>query len=123
MPRSTAQPTRLLSRQTRVIHASEGWRLQAVSGRLWITQPNAVQDLFLTAGGSVELRQDGVVVEADVEPGGSAAGCSYVLLPLVAGGSSHAAVPKGLRVSRWMRRIVSGFKRFGLFVSPTRISP
>ena len=47
---TTAQPTRLLPRQTRLIHASSGVRLRVVSGRLWLTQPNVAQDLFLGPG-------------------------------------------------------------------------
>ena len=35
---TTAQPTRLLPRQTRLIHANTGVRLRVVSGRLWLTQ-------------------------------------------------------------------------------------
>jgi hypothetical protein len=65
---TTAQPTRLLPRQTRVIHASQGLRLRVVSGRLWLTQPNAAQDLFLGPGAVVDLLQDWVVIGADAEP-------------------------------------------------------
>ena len=65
---TTAQTTRLLPRQTRLIHASHGMRLRVVSGRLWLTQPGASQDVFLTAGDALELTQDWVVIEADAMP-------------------------------------------------------
>lgn len=65
---TTAQPTRLLPRQTRMIHASAGARLHVVSGRFWLTQPNAAQDLFLGPGAVVDLAQDWVVIGADAGP-------------------------------------------------------
>ena len=82
---TTAQPTRLLPRQTRLIHASHGMRLRVVSGRLWLTQPNVAQDLFLGPGATIDLLQDWVVIGADAEPSGCTACYSeYQLLPLVA---------------------------------------
>lgn len=60
--------TRLLPRQIRLIHAKEGLRLRVVSGRLWLTQPHAAQDLFLRPGDCIDLRQDWVVIGADAEP-------------------------------------------------------
>lgn len=116
MIRSTAQPVCLLFRQIRVLNASKGLRIQAVSGRLWITQPNATQDLFLLAGDSVMLRQDRVVVEADVGP---ASGCSYVLSPLV-DEELCCAKPLSLSVG-WrglVQRITGLFNRMGANASP-----
>ncbi|AOW13016.1 hypothetical protein LPB72_18815 [Hydrogenophaga crassostreae] len=63
-----APTTRLLPRQTRLIHASEGLRIRVVTGRLWLTQPGAAQDLFLGPGEAVDLLQDWVLVEADASP-------------------------------------------------------
>jgi Protein of unknown function (DUF2917) len=57
--------TRLPLGQTRVVHASAGFQLQVVHGRLWVTQPNCAQDIFLSAGQSLALQQDWVVVQAD----------------------------------------------------------
>ena len=84
---TTAQPTRLLPRQTRLIHASSGVRLRVVSGRLWLTQPNVAQDLFLGPGATIDLLQDWVVIGADAEPRPpeDAPSCysEYLLTPLV----------------------------------------
>ena len=81
-------PTRLLPRQTRLIHAKEGLRFRVVAGHLWLTQPNVAQDLFLGPGDCVDLKQDWVVVGADgpVQGRGLAEGgySAYELQPLVA---------------------------------------
>lgn len=68
MPRSEIAPTRLLPGQARTLHAAQGMRLQVLGGRLWLTQPGASQDVFLTAGDTLELSQDWVVIEADAMP-------------------------------------------------------
>ena len=103
---TTAQPTRLLPRQTRLIHASTGVRLRVVSGRLWLTQPNVAQDLFLGPGATIDLLQDWVVIGADAEPRRpeDAPSCysEYLLTPLV------APVPRrdwGAAVWRALRRL------------------
>lgn len=85
---SAVPSTRLLPRQTRVIHAQGGVRLRVVSGRLWLTQPNAAQDLFLGPGDVIDLLQDWVVIGADVQPdcrsaGGSEAYSEFQVQPLV----------------------------------------
>lgn len=67
-PRSDIAPTRLLPGQARTVHAGQGMRLQVLAGRLWLTQPGASQDVFLTAGDALELTQDWVVIEADAMP-------------------------------------------------------
>jgi len=102
----TSPPTtRLLPLQTRVIHASAGWRLQVISGRLWLTQPNVAQDLFLGPGTELELRQDWVVVGADAQPRPSAGSpqlvSEYRLLPLL----------KPATRSRWLAGIGSALGR------------
>jgi len=63
--------TRLLPRQTRVIHASEGLTIQVLQGRLWLTRPGDQTDRFLREGESLELTQDWVVVQADAAPNAS----------------------------------------------------
>jgi hypothetical protein len=88
MPFSAAPTSRLLPRQTRVIHAQGGIRLRVVSGRLWLTQPNAAQDLFLGPGDVVDLLQDWVVIGADVQPdrrsaGGADAYSEFQVQPMV----------------------------------------
>lgn len=60
--------TRLLPRQTRVIHASAGLTLEVLQGRLWLTRPGDLADRFLNAGDRLELTQDWVVIEADAGP-------------------------------------------------------
>ena len=103
MPQTTPPPTRLLPPQTRVIHASEGMRLRVVAGRLWLTQPNVAQDLFLGPGDVVDLMQDWVVIGADAGNGSTdpAAYSAYELRPLVA----PQPRTSGIRV------VVQGFKR------------
>ena len=87
MSTRTAEPTRLLPQQTRLIHAHDGMRLRVLRGRIWLTQPLVAQDLFLVPGDSVDLRQDWVVVGADAEPrpapGAPEPLCEYLLEPLV----------------------------------------
>jgi Protein of unknown function (DUF2917) len=63
--------------QTRVIHASQGVHLRVLSGRLWVTQPNCAQDIFLHAGQTLRLAQDWVVVQADTP--GIGAPCEFQL--------------------------------------------
>lgn len=60
--------TALWPQQTRVIHAEKGMRLHVVSGRLWVTQPHALQDVMLCAGSVMDLTQDWTVVGTDAEP-------------------------------------------------------
>lgn len=83
-PTTRPSPTRLLPRQTRLIHAKEGMRLRVVAGRVWLTQPNLAQDLFLGPGDVVDLMQDWVVVEADAAAGAAepSAYSAYELRPL-----------------------------------------
>lgn len=56
--------------QPRMIDTRGVWLLRVLQGRVWLTQPGAWQDLFLDAGAGVELRQPGVLVQAEpVTPG------------------------------------------------------
>ena len=85
MHTTTLPTTRLLPQQTRVIHASAGMRLRVVQGRLWLTQPDRAQDLFLGPGAVIDLQQDWVVIGADAEPAGTPPEhyTEYQLIPLV----------------------------------------
>jgi hypothetical protein len=100
-------PTRLFPLQTRVIHASAGLRLRVVSGRLWLTQPNMAQDLFLGPGAVIDLQQDWVVIGADAEPAGTRPELysEFVLTPLVEPTPSWF---QRLRKSRIANRVRSG---------------
>ena len=101
------QPTRLFPLQTRLIHASAGMRLRVVSGRLWLTQPNAAQDLFLGPGSEVDLLQDWVVIGADAEPEDSTQErySEFLLTPLV---EPRPGWLQRLRKSRMAKRVRSG---------------
>lgn len=104
---SAPQPTRLFPLQTRLIHASEGLRLRVVSGRLWLTQPDAAQDLFLGPGDVIDLLQDWVVIGADAEPASTRPECysEYQLTPLVEPSPTWL---QRLRKSRMANRVRSG---------------
>jgi Protein of unknown function (DUF2917) len=104
---TTPQPTRLFPLQTRLIHASAGMRLRVVSGRLWLTQPNVAQDLFLGPGSVIDLLQDWVVIGADAEPAGTHKDLysEYLLVPLVEPAPSWF---QRLRKSRIANRVRSG---------------
>ncbi|MGM9427646.1 DUF2917 domain-containing protein [Hydrogenophaga sp. MI9] len=100
-------PTRLWPQQTRVINASHGMRLRVLSGRVWLTQPNVAQDLFLGPGSVVDLLQDWVVVGADAEPAGTRSDLysEFLLTPLVEPAPSWF---QRLRKSRIANRVRSG---------------
>ena len=104
---TTPQPTRLFPLQTRVIHASAGMRLRVVSGRLWLTQPNVAQDLFLGPGSVVDLLQDWVVIGADAEPAATHKDLysEYLLVPLVEPSTSWF---QRFRKSRIANKVRSG---------------
>ena len=56
----------LQGQQPSMIDARDGWHLQVLEGRVWLTQPGALQDLFLGPGDEVVLRQAGVLVQAEL---------------------------------------------------------
>jgi hypothetical protein len=107
---NTIEPTRLLPRQTRLIHASEGMRLQVVKGRFWLTQPNATQDFFLGPGDTIDLLQDWVLISADTELKSSMESfdnySAYLLVPLVQRApwpATWALMRRlGYRLGRWL---------------------
>lgn len=73
----------LVAKQCRVINAAEGFRLQVQSGSLWLTRPGDVDDHFLTAGGTMDLFDNSVVVQADKCPGsGDWVVARYTLVPI-----------------------------------------
>ncbi|HEY9097010.1 MAG TPA: DUF2917 domain-containing protein [Hydrogenophaga sp.] len=104
---SVSAPTRLLPQQTRLIHAKEGVRLRVVAGHLWLTQPNVAQDLFLSPGDSVDLKQDWVVVGADGAARGAglvdASYSAYELQPLVARAPKVRRRPLLVGLLAWWR--------------------
>ena len=107
--RSTSQPptTRLFPLQTRVIHASAGLRLRVVSGRLWLTQPNMAQDLFLGPGSVIDLQQDWVVIGADAEPSHTPQEhySEYLLMPLVAQDRTIGVLALVAPAPSWFQRL------------------
>ncbi|MEZ5647161.1 MAG: DUF2917 domain-containing protein [Burkholderiaceae bacterium] len=108
---TTSQPTRLYPLQTRVINAGAGMRVRVVSGRLWLTQPNASQDLFLGPGSSIDLLQDGVVIGADAETGGASKErySEFLLTPLTAPAPGWLQrMGQRWRKSRIAKRVSSG---------------
>ena len=114
MPSTTSpSPTRLLPQQTRLIHASEGMRLRVVAGRIWLTQPNMAQDLFLGPGDVVDLMQDWVVVGADAAAGSAAASAysAYELQPLVARQPRRSGFRAVSSVFQRLRALAAGASR------------
>jgi hypothetical protein len=82
-PTACTSPLILVAKQCRVINAAEGFRLQVHSGCLWLTRPSDVDDHFLTAGGTMDLFDNSVVVQADKCPGsGDWVVARYTLAPI-----------------------------------------
>jgi hypothetical protein len=75
----------LLPQQTRLINATEGFRLEVRSGCLWLTRPGDAVDRFLVAGCTIELHENQVLIQSDRQPGGlPEVPVCYVLVPLTA---------------------------------------
>lgn len=73
----------LLDRQTRMVNASEGLRLEVHSGCLWLTRPSDMVDRFLVAGASMELHENQVLIQSDRHPPGSPqTSAHFALVPL-----------------------------------------
>lgn len=126
--RTPAPATRLFPRQTRLIHAREGLRLRVVSGRLWLTQPSAAQDLFLRPGDCIDLLQDWVVIGADAEPRSGEQSperySAYELHPLVAPARPGAGFLAVERVTAWLRlRLRLGLRMAAAFRSASTGAP
>lgn len=93
----------LLNRQTRMINASEGLRLEVQSGCLWLTRPGDAADHFLRAGASIELHEKLVLIQGDQlrgEPGLEVA--RYRLTPLQAPKTKERATS----TNGWKARLV-----------------
>ena len=58
-------PLTLLPRSSRLINATEGFRLEVHSGCLWLTRPSDCVDRFLVAGSSMELHENLVLIQSD----------------------------------------------------------
>lgn len=68
MPKTVPALT-LPDRQTRMINATEGFRLEVLSGCLWLTRPSDSVDRFLVAGDSLELHEAQVLIQSDRRAG------------------------------------------------------
>ncbi|MDT8989973.1 DUF2917 domain-containing protein [Curvibacter sp. APW13] len=92
----------LLPQQTRMINASEGFRLDVLEGCLWLTRPGDESDRFLHAGSSIVLTQDQVLIQCDRRFAQSTplAAC-YRLVPLSL--LASAATPRRSRSFQWPR--------------------
>lgn len=88
----------LMPQQSRLINATEGFRLEVRSGCLWLTRPGDAVDRFLVTGSTIELHENHVLIQSDRHPGGlPAVPVCYVLVPLTA-----PVVPRRSRLSkRW----------------------
>lgn len=98
----------LLARQTRMINASEGQRLEVHSGCLWLTRPGDAVDRFLVAGASIELFENQVLIQSDWHPANSGPyAAHYRLTPLsVPASPVHARVAYSIRLRMALRYLV-----------------
>ena len=88
------EPTVLLPRQTRLINAVGGYRLEVLGGGLWLTRPGDAVDRFLSAGSTIDLHEDRVLIQSDWSPATTPAQPAlYRLVPL------HQEVPQARRAS------------------------
>lgn len=71
--------------QSRLINASEGFRLEVRSGCLWLTRPGDPADHFLAAGATIDLHENNVLIQSDQHSGASGPSpARYALAPLPA---------------------------------------
>jgi len=88
----------LLPRQSRLINATEGLRLEVRSGCLWLTRPADSVDRFLVAGSVIELHENQVLIQSDRCPGApDVQAASYLLMPL--------RQPTAHPLLSWVRRL------------------
>lgn len=81
----TPPPLTLLPRQSRLINATEGFRLEVQSGCLWLTRPSDSVDRFLVAGTSITLHENHVLIQSDSPHNTThAPAAHYTLTPLKA---------------------------------------
>lgn len=77
-------PSTLLPRQTRMIDARGGLRLEVLEGCLWLTRPGDATDRFVQAGASLDLHQSQVLIQSDAPGARQVVGpACYRLVPLV----------------------------------------
>lgn len=93
----------LMPQQTRMINATEGFRLDVRSGCLWLTRPGDAVDRFLVAGSTIELHENHVLIQSDRQSGGApVVPAAYVLVSLTA-----PVIPRlSLLRPRWVNRLV-----------------
>lgn len=73
----------LMPRQSRIINAEEGFRLEVTIGCLWLKRPGNLDNHFLVAGTAIELNETYVVIQSDRRPNAmSLVPAQYRLLPL-----------------------------------------
>jgi hypothetical protein len=73
----------LMPNQSRLINAAEGYRLEMISGCLWLTRPDDSCDYFLVAGMSMPLNERLVLIQSDKLPNGlSPLAAHYRLVPV-----------------------------------------
>ncbi len=69
--------------QSRLVNATEGFRLEVRSGAIWLTRPGDPQDHFLTAGAAIDLHENLVLIQSDSRDARSQpAPARYALVPL-----------------------------------------
>ena len=117
MPKTIPSLT-LLAAQTRMINASEGFRLEVQSGCLWLTRPGDAVDRFLVAGSSIELHENQVLIQSDRDPGATGLEAThYRLTPInLPSPQSQGAITKrpGSRLGRDAGLIDAVFTALGV---------
>lgn len=99
MSRSTSLVT-LSPQQLHKIDARAGLRLDVLFGCLWLTRPGDERDRFVHAGASIELHQDGVLIECHWPRGAHPLAAQYRLLPVRAAAASGEPCRPG-PATRW----------------------
>lgn len=95
----------LLPEQCRLINATEGFRLEVRSGRLWLTRPGDAVDRFLAQGAVIDLHEAQVLIQSDRHPGAAGGvAARYVLVPLYA--------PSANRDRYWFKRWTHQVERY-----------
>lgn len=93
MPTSSSTIT-LLPEHSRFIDARAGLRLQVLSGCVWLTRPHDPVDHFLSAGVSIELHEDAVLIQSHVAPGAGATPAARCVLHALQASTPLAKAPR-----------------------------
>jgi hypothetical protein len=115
-PEPLPPPLTLLPQQSRLINATEGFRLEVQSGCLWVTRPSDCVDRFLVAGSSLELHENLVLVQSDKSHrNADAVPARYTLTPLqvpmpVKSTPANVA-PQSKNLSKNLRQPLWGLRR------------